>query len=127
MGSDSHHFQPDPPHSSPFDVCRHVDPDGTEWWSAREVLTALGYADWDEMVEVIDRAKAAGRGKEDTFQFKDVVVRLGIPGRTGPDVVVNRLACYTLAMNGDSVKYKAVAYALGYFYEMTCLAEGSDP
>ena len=31
------------PGTSPFDVIKHLTPDGIEYWEARELLTFMGY------------------------------------------------------------------------------------
>lgn len=44
---------------SPFDAIKHLDPDGSEWWSARELMPLLGYTKWERFGDAIDRARAA--------------------------------------------------------------------
>ncbi|MFY2788431.1 hypothetical protein [Rhodococcus sp. MALMAid1271] len=43
--------------SSPFDEIRRVGPDGSEYWSARELSKALEYETWRNFAAAIDRAK----------------------------------------------------------------------
>ena len=39
-------FQDIPRRTSPFDAIRHVDEQGNEYWSARELYKLLGYSRW---------------------------------------------------------------------------------
>ncbi|MFO0806016.1 MAG: hypothetical protein U0791_23165 [Gemmataceae bacterium] len=53
------------PSRSPFDSIRQVEenPNGTEfeYWSARDAQVPLGYSRWENMENVIRKAKAACR------------------------------------------------------------------
>jgi DNA-damage-inducible protein D len=40
-----------------FENIKHVDENGTEFWYARELQTALEYAQWRHFQESIERAK----------------------------------------------------------------------
>src|SRR4051812_5796481 len=42
---------------SPFDKIRRFRPDGVEYWSARELMPYLGYASWQKMEGVVERAR----------------------------------------------------------------------
>ena len=42
---------------SPFDKIRRFRPDGSEHWSARELMPDLGYVEWQRMEGLIERAK----------------------------------------------------------------------
>ena len=44
---------------SPFDAIRHVNKQGNEYWSARELARILGYNDYRNFQDVIKRARAA--------------------------------------------------------------------
>ena len=51
---------------SPFDDIRHIDEDERgqfEWWSAREAMPHLGYVNWQNMQNVIRKAKASCRNR----------------------------------------------------------------
>src|SRR4051812_36822882 len=39
--------------SSPFDQFRKVRPDGTEYWSARDLREPFGYAAWREFEKIV--------------------------------------------------------------------------
>src|SRR4051794_26119209 len=46
---------------SPFDVIRRIRPDGSEYWSARDLMRKLGYIKWERMADAVDRAVASCR------------------------------------------------------------------
>lgn len=54
-----------------FENIKHTDENGTEFWYARELQTALEYAQWRRFQESIERAKtaceASGLDVEDHF------------------------------------------------------------
>src|SRR5438128_10739 len=91
---------------SPFDDIMHQEDDGTEWWSAREMMPLLGYANWDSMLSVIDRARAAARntGIDPASIFLDAPKYSEVLRRPGLDVQMLRFGCYLVAMNGDPKK-----------------------
>lgn len=41
---------------SPFDSIKQVRPDGTEYWSARDLQNLMGYEKWERFESVIERA-----------------------------------------------------------------------
>ena len=44
------------PGGSPFDMIRRTRPDGSEYWSARDLMPLLGYgADWRNFRDATDR------------------------------------------------------------------------
>ena len=44
---------------NPFDQIRQVDPDGVEYWLARDLMPVLGYQQWRRFEDAISRAIAA--------------------------------------------------------------------
>jgi hypothetical protein len=115
------------PGRSPFDDIMHVEDDGTEWWSAREMVVPLGYSRWENVDSVIRRAKAACRnsGHDPSNHFREVTKMVDIGSgtvRSIADVQMTRFGCYLLAMNGDPNKPE-IAAAQRYFTLMTRAAE----
>lgn len=96
---------------------------GIECWSARELQDILGYTEWRNFVNVIDKAKDAVKnsGDELTNHFVDVnkMVTIGSgTERSVEDIALTRYACYLVAQNGNPAK-QAVAFAQTYFAVQT--------
>lgn len=105
----------------------HVEEDGTEWWSAREMAEELRYSDWRNMENVIRKARSscrnAGQQVADHFVDTTKMMALGKGSyRPVPDVHMTRFGCYLLAMCGDPDKFE-VAAAQQYFAVQTRVAE----
>lgn len=112
---------------SPFDAIKQTREDGSEFWSARDLMEPLGYAAWREFKVPIERAmKAANNQKMDvTSQFgvsPNLVERPQGGGNAREDFHLSRYAAYLVAMNGDPNKPK-VALAQDYFARQTRFAE----
>lgn len=112
---------------SPFDAIRQVRSDGTEFWSARDLMPLLGYDKWQNFEAAITRAKAAiiNQNMFATSHVTDAGKLVERPQggttRLG-DFELSRFACYLVAMNGDPRKSE-VAAAQAYFAIQTRVAE----
>lgn len=93
--------------------------DGIEYWLARELQELLGYADWRNFVNAINKAKESCEttGEAVSDHFVDVTKTIAMPkGATKdvPDFMLTRYACYLIAQNGDPKK-EQIAFAQSYF------------
>ena len=112
---------------SPFDSIREFDEHGLEFWSARLLQGPLGYIEFRNFQDAIERAKIscemAGHPVSDHFtaSTKTVVVGSGA-SRELDDVRLSRYGAYLVAMNGDPRKPE-IAAAQQYFIVRTRQAE----
>ena len=100
---------------------------GVEYWLARDIQFLLGYAKWDNFLNVVSKAKTAceGSGHKVSNHFADVgkMVDLGSGSqREVDDLMLTRYACYLIAQNGDPKKQE-IAFAQTYFAVQTRRAE----
>lgn len=94
-----------------------------ECWSARELQEVLGYSEWRNFLNVIEKAKNAceNAGVQVPNHFVDVnkMVKLGSgAAREIDDIALTRYACYLIAQNGDPTKNE-IAFAQTYFAVQT--------
>ena len=112
--------------ASLFESLRHVNEDGVEYWSARELYPYLGYARWQRFEETIEKAKEACKSVSQCIEahFTNVgkIVKAGISTKPQRDIYMTRYACYLVAQNGDPRKTE-IAQAQTYFAIQTRYAE----
>lgn len=109
--------------ASPFESLRRVDADG-EFWSARDLMTPLGYEKWERFADAIERAKiaACNSGHDCDAAFSRLRENVSGGGPQRENFRLTRFASYLLAMNGDPRKPE-VAGAQSYFAVKTREAE----
>jgi len=93
--------------------------DGVEYWLARELQELLGYSDWRNFLNAVDKAKESCKttGEDVLDHFVDVtkMVKIGSGAeRKQDDIMLTRYACYLIAQNGDPKK-EQIAFAQSYF------------
>ena len=113
-----------------FEDIKHIDEDGSEYWSARELMPLLEYSKWERFSNAIDNAKVACKKSsyniEDHFPRAGKMVLIGSKtSRKVNDYKLSRYACYLIVQNGDSRK-KTIALAQTYFAIQTRKQELSE-
>jgi DNA-damage-inducible protein D len=110
--------------TSPFDTIRHIDDQGQEYWSARELSKLLGYTQYNKFENAIRKAeKACEESKQavsDHFTRLSESISTGKGAkRTWPTVHLSRYACYLLVQNADPEGKPIVALGQTYFAVQT--------
>jgi hypothetical protein len=114
-------------YKSPFDHMAHLNEQGEQYWSARELMAALEYTDWRNFKAAIKRAMQScaseGYHVPDQFVEANELIEHGKGGkRKVESYQLTRLAAYLTVMNGDPSK-RVVAQAQSYFYQKVAQAE----
>lgn len=104
------------------DAC--YDYEGIECWSARDLQGILGYSQWRNFKNVIDKAqKSCEQASEEIknhFADFSKMVEIGSGAKKSiEDIALTRYACYLIAQNGDVTTKSEIAFAQTYFAVQT--------
>ena len=112
-----------------FEDIKQVRPDGSEFWSARELAIALDYTQWRNFSKVIGRAMIAcensGHSVSNDFAEVSKIVEAGATSKPKKDYELSRYACYLIVQNGDPRK-EVIALGQTYFAIQTYRQEVAD-
>lgn len=109
---------PQSPHKD-FESIKKIDENGVEYWTARELMTILGYSNWQNFDKVLKRAQESCMNSrqfpQDHFIDTSKLIKMAKDAiREIRDYRLDRYACYLIAQNGDATK-KEIALAQTYF------------
>lgn len=115
---------------TPFERIRQQDGDGTEFWSARDLMPVLEYTNWRNFKSVLLKAQIACEtsGNDPTNHFVGAIKMVAIGSdakREVEDMHLSRYACYLVVQNADPAK-EVVALGQTYFAVQTRRQEVSD-
>jgi DNA-damage-inducible protein D len=115
---------------SPFERIKRVNDAGNEYWSSRDFALVLGYSDYRNFDQVIDKARIAcfnsGQRIDDHFGDITDMVEIGSGAkRSVRTTLLSRYACYLIIQNADPTK-QIVALGQTYFAVQTRRQELSD-
>ena len=117
-------------HQSPFEQIRRTNDAGVEFWSSRDFAQVLGYTDYRNFEQVIQKARTAcfnsGQRVEDHFVDITEMIEIGKGGqRPVRTILLSRYACYLVVQNADPAK-EIVALGQTYFAIQTRRQELTD-
>ena len=106
-----------------FESIKHIDQDGNEYWSARELQKVLGYKEWRKFNNIINKSiiscNSSGFNSYEHFVQVDKVLKVGNGAKQIIlDYKLSRYACYLIVQNADGRK-EVVALGQTYFAVQT--------
>lgn len=116
---------------SPFDQIKQTREDGSEFWSARDLMVVLGYSRWEKFENPTRRAMSTafnqGHDVDSHFHQSVKVIEGGRWGtQSVTDYDLTRYSAYLTVMNGDP-NMPMVAEGQHYFAVKTREAEVAQP
>ena len=93
--------------SEGFETIKKVDENGVEFWTARELMGLLGYFQWRNFEEVVNKSKKAclnsAQSIKNHFVDTSKMVHIGSETmRKVNDYKLDRYACYLIAQNSTT-------------------------
>jgi hypothetical protein len=113
-----------------FDEKKKIAKNGSEYWMARHLQAILGYEDWRNFANSIERAKQSCEvsGVDPSHHFVGTTTMVDIGSgakRNMDDYYLSRYACYLIAMNGEPTKPE-IGAVQAYFAVQTRRQEITD-
>jgi DNA-damage-inducible protein D len=113
-----------------LETTKKTSPKGVDYWMARDLMEPLGYADWRNFENAVDRARkacgSAGQNPSHHIVATTTLMEVGKGARReGADFFLTRYAAYLLAQNADPSKPE-VGFAQTYFAIQTRRQEIAD-
>ena len=113
-----------------FEDIKHIDEEGNEYWSARELMPLLEYTLWQRfsgaIKKAIENCKNSNNNVMHHFIGTDKMVSIGSnTTRNIIDYKLSRYACYLIVLNCDARK-RIIALAKTYFAIQTRKQELSE-
>ncbi len=107
------------PIQSDFEQIKRLDGNGIEYWTSRELCTALGYSTYQKFTHIINKAVAIAKNKglciAEHFNLMVEMAKLGSGAfRKVENIHLSRMACLIIAENADGKKPQ-VQMAREYF------------
>lgn len=115
------------PMRSDFEQIKKRREDGQEYWTSRELCTALGYSTYQKFTRILNKAitvaNAKGLSMTDHFNQTVEMVKLGSGTfRKVENMHLSRIACLVIAENADGKKPQ-VQMAREYFAQVVSTTE----
>ncbi len=113
-----------------FESIKKLDNNGVEYWSSRELASALEYTKYLNFLGVINKAKAACKNSGEVihnhFAEAGQMVQIGSGAEKSVETIyLSRYACYLVVQNSDPTKV-VVAKGQTYFAIQTRRQEKAD-
>ncbi|WP_298062923.1 RhuM family protein [uncultured Rikenella sp.] len=115
------------PFQSDFEQIKRLDKNGIEYWTSRELCTALGYSTYQKFTRIINKAIAIANNKRlciaEHFNLMVEMAKLGSGAfRKVENIHLSRMACLIIAENADGKKPQ-VQMAREYFKQEISASE----